>query len=212
MTSEILSPSFAPRGEPRARVMRRWRARSRLVAFFRVALPISIGLIVVGLAGWLIVSGVIDRLNGHPIESVGSIHMTDARFLGRDGDGRSYVITADDAIRDNFDQQKITLVHPAMVVGQGAPKSIRVSANSGVYREDNRILMLNGHVRMADDAGESFQTAQAIVDTVKAAVAGNTPIFGHGPMGDISANSYAVYDRGAHLVFQGKVHARLKRD
>jgi lipopolysaccharide export system protein LptC len=192
--------------------MRRWRTRSRLVAFFRVALPGAIGLIVLGLAGWLIATGIIDRLNAHPTESVGTIHMTDARFLGRDSDGRAYAITADDAIRDNFDLQKITLVRPAMVIGEGTPKSIRVSADSGVYREDNRILMLNGHVRVADEAGESFQTAQAIVDTVKAVVAGNSPITGQGPTGEITANSYAISDRGQHLVFQGKVHSRLKRD
>ncbi|HKT53236.1 MAG TPA: LPS export ABC transporter periplasmic protein LptC [Caulobacteraceae bacterium] len=192
--------------------MRRWRARSRLIAFFRLALPAAIAAIVLGLAGWLVVSGILDRLGAHPAESVGVIHMTDARFLGRDNDGRAFVITADDAIRDNFDQQKITLVHPAMTIGEATPKAIWLSADAGTYREDNRILLLNRHVRVHDNAGEEFRTSQAVVDTVKGVVAGDTPIAGHSPTGDITANSYAVYDRGEHLVFQGKVHSRLKRD
>ena len=32
---------------------------------------------------------------------------------------------------------------------------------------------------------------------------------GQGPTGSISADSYAIYDRGQRLVFQGKVHSRL---
>lgn len=192
--------------------MRRWRARSRVIAFFRWALPGAIGLIVLGLAGWLTVSAVIDKLSAHPIESVGTIHMTDARFLGRDDQGLGYVITAADAVRDNYDLRKITLVRPAMTIGEGTPKAVWISADSGVYHEDNRILMLNGHVRVSNAAGESFRTQQAIVDTVKAEVAGDSPIVGQGPMGEITAESYAVYDRGEHLVFRGKVHSRLKRD
>ncbi len=194
----------------RHRDMLRWQARSRLIMVMRLALPIAIALIGLGFAAWVIFGGVTGRIGAQGGPGPGTIHMSNARFLGRDEQGRAYIITSASAARDNADINRITLDHPTMVMDSDSPHPTRLSADRGVYREDNRILMLDGHVLLHDSQGDDLVTSQAIIDTVKGAVAGRSAVNGAGPTGDFHADSYAVYDRGDRLVFQGKVHSRIK--
>jgi lipopolysaccharide export system protein LptC len=201
-------PAETLRLERRARDIRRWRRRSLIIAAFRRLLPLAIVAIALIFGGWVFFAGPFSggaRRGPGP----GSIHMTNARFLGRDAEGHAYVLTASQAARDNIDFQKITLTAPTLAMDSEGQKPTRLSADRGVYREDNRILLLNGKVSVRDSQGDSFVTDQAIVDTVNGAVAGKSPIVGQGPTGSIRADSYAIYDRGQRLVFQGKVHSRL---
>ena len=211
MTSPAIAPeTLTNRLARRQRDMRRWQARSRLIMILRLALPMAIALIGLGFAGWVIFGGVTGRIGAQPGPGPGTIHMSNARFLGRDEQGRAYIITSASAARDNADINRITLDHPTMVMDADGPHPTRLSADRGVYREDNRILMLDGDVQLHDGQGDVFATNEAIVDTVKGAIAGRSAVNGGGPTGDFHADSYAVYDRGERLVFQGKVHSRIK--
>jgi len=202
-------PAETLRLERRARDMRRWRRRSLLIAALRRILPLLIIAIAVLFGGWVMFGGLISGGAGVHSAPPSSIHMTNARFLGRDAQGHAYVLTAIEAARDNTDFQKITLTNPTLTMDSDGLKPTRLSADVGVYREDNRILLLNGHVSVRDSQDDSFLTEQAIVDTVNGAVAGKSPVSGQGPTGSIRADSYAIYDRGQRLVFQGKVHSRV---
>jgi lipopolysaccharide export system protein LptC len=194
--------------ERRARDMRRWRRRSLMIALLRRLLPAVIAAIALAFVGWVMFGGLVGGGAGHGA-APSSIHMTNARFLGRDAQGHAYVLTAQEAARDNSDFSRITLTQPTLAMDSDGQKPTRLSADRGVYREDNRVLLLNGHVSVHDSQGDSFVTDQAIVDTVSGAVAGKSPVVGQGPTGSIRADSYAIYDRGQRLVFQGKVHSRL---
>jgi lipopolysaccharide export system protein LptC len=207
MTAQA-SPAETHRLERRAREMRRWRRRSLIISAFRKLLPLVIIGIAVLFSGWVLFGGLFTSGGGRG-PGPSSIHMTNARFLGRDAQGHGYVLTAIEAARDNIDFNKITLTQPTLAMDADGQKPTRLSADRGVYREDNRILLLDGHVSVRDSQGDSFITDQAIVDTVNGAVAGKSPVVGQGPTGSISADSYAIYDRGQRLVFQGKVHSRL---
>jgi lipopolysaccharide export system protein LptC len=202
-------PAETLRLERRARDMRLWRRRSVLIAALRRILPLLIIAIAVLFGGWVLFGGLITGGSGVHTPPPSSIHMTNARFLGRDAQGHAYVLTAIEAARDNVDFQKITLTNPTLTMDSDGQKPTRLSADAGVYREDNRILLLNGHVSVRDSQDDSFLTEQAIVDTVNGAVAGKSPVSGQGPTGSIRADSYAIYDRGQRLVFQGKVHSRV---
>lgn len=195
--------------ERRARDMRRWRRRSLMIAGLRRVLPAAIVVIFLLFGGWVLFGGLITGGGEGRGAGPSSIHMTNARFLGRDNDGHAYVLSALEAARDNDDLQRITLTRPALTMDSDGQKPTRLSADRGVYREDNRILLLNGHVSVRDSQDDSFLTDQAIVDTVNGAVAGKSPVVGQGPSGSIHADSYAIYDRGQRLVFQGKVHSRI---
>jgi len=190
--------------------MARWRRRSRVIAGFRVALPLVIAAIAIAFAAWALFGDLASRIGAaHRNAGGGTIHMTNARFLGRDEQGRAYVLTAASAARDNTNPMRIRLDNPAMTFDADGANPTHMSADDGVYRQDTRILLLMGHVTLHDALGDSFATNQAIVDTVKGAVAGRSRVAGAGPTGAIQADSYAVMDRGQTLVFQGRVHSRL---
>ena len=191
--------------------MDQWRRRSKLILQFRKILPAAIAAILVVLTGWVIVKGLLNRI-GDVNGDAASIHMTNARFYGRDGAGRAYVLGANEASRVNRDIQQIRLVGPLLTFGAGGASESHISANRGVYREDDRILRLTGHVVLRDPSGNVFTTDQAIVDTVHGTVVGKSNVTGVGPTGAINANTFAISDQGRRVVFTGDVHSRFKQD
>lgn len=196
----------------RERGMARWRARSRLIHRLRVALPATIGAILALLAGWVAMGSILARLGDGRPAGQALIHMTNARFYGRDSSGRPYVLTAAEAYRDDKDLKRVTLTLPTLTLDPGTERTMRVSADHGTYREDDRIVRLADHVTLQTASGDVFKTDQAVVDTVRGVVDGPSPVTGSGPSGEISAQAFNVYDRGARVVFRGEVHSRMKRD
>ena len=215
MTSAA-SPPFSPFEDGstsearRQRNMERWRRRSRQIHFFRRALPTAIAVILVVLAGWVLLRGFLTRL-GDLRSATSTIHMTNARFYGRDENGRPYVMGSSEATRSDKDFQRITLLKPQLNFDSGgANQNSHISADHGVYREDDRILRLRDNVVMHDQTGNTFLTDQAVVNTVNNSVEGRDHVQGSGPMGAVTADSYAVYDKGATVVFRGHVHSTIK--
>jgi lipopolysaccharide export system protein LptC len=214
--TSVASPSFAPFAEDpgaearRRRNLDRWRRRSRMIHFYRRALPAAIAVILVGLMGWVMLRGFLTRLGD--LDAVTStIHMTNARFYGRDENGRPYVLGANEATRSDKDLQRIALSRLHLLFDSGGEnQSSHISADHGVYREDDRILRLRDHVVMRDQTGNTFITDQAVVNTVNNSVVGRDNVKGWGPMGSVEADSYAVYDKGATVVFTGHVHSVIK--
>jgi lipopolysaccharide export system protein LptC len=196
----------------RERGMARWRARSRLIRRLRLALPAAIIAILVVLAGWVALGAALAWLGDARPQGQALIHMTNAQFYGRDSGGRPYVLAAVEASRDDNDLKRVTLRLPVLTLDSDSERSSRISADRGVYREDDRILRLNGHVVLRNAAGDVFRTDRAIADTVSGAVTGPAPVDGVGPTGSISAQTFDVYDKGARVVFRGEVHSRMKRD
>jgi lipopolysaccharide export system protein LptC len=194
----------------RRRNMDRWRRRSRQIHFFRRALPAAIAIILVGLLGWVLLRGFLSRM-GDLKSATQTIHMTNARFYGRDENGRPYVLAAAEATRSDRDLQRITLHKLQMSFDAGGTnQNSHISADHGVYREDDRILRLRGHVVMRDQTGNTFVTDQAVVNTVNNSVVGMDHVQGQGPLGSVTADTYAVYDKGATVVFRGNVHSTIK--
>jgi lipopolysaccharide export system protein LptC len=207
-------PAFAedPSAEARRRRnIERWKRRSRQIHFFRRALPTAIAVIVISLAGWILLRGLLTRL-GDLRNATSTIHMTNARFYGRDGNGRPYVLSAAEATRSDRDSQRIALarLHMTFDSGGAANQNSHISADHGVYREDDRILRLRDHVTMHDQTGNTFLTDQATVNTVTNAVEGRDHVQGSGPMGSVSSDSYAIYNKGETVVFRGHVHSQIK--
>ena len=215
MSSQAASPSIHGLADASADAarrqynMERWRKRSRQVQFFRRALPAAIGAILVLLAGWVLLRGFLTRI-GDARGDVGTIHMTNAHFYGRDGTGRPYVMAAGVAVRSDSDLRRISLEKPALTFDNTGGQASHISADQGVYREDDQILRLRDHVVMHDQTGDTFLTDRAIVDTVHNTVVGRSHVQGFGPNGAVTADSYSVYNQGQRVVFQGNVHSRIK--
>jgi lipopolysaccharide export system protein LptC len=196
----------------RERGMARWRARSQLIRRLRVILPAAMATIIALMVGWMVFGAALARLGDAHLGGQALIHMTNAQFFGRDSSGRPYVLGAAEASRNDRDLKLVTLRGPSLTLDSGGEQTNRMTADRGLYREDSRIVSLNGHVVVQTAQGDVFRTDKAVIDTVQGSVAGPSPVAGSGPTGEISAQSFGVYDRGARVVFRGEVHSRLKAD
>ncbi len=202
------TPHPEPLADPRRADFERWRRRSRLVRTLRVMLPAVIALIFAGLMGSVAWS----TFNSQPRSAKAGdepIRLTNPRFIGRDDKGRSFVLTAESAIRDRLDYQRVILQKPALVLDEGGPDQLRINGADGVFQENSGKLQLGGGVHL-QDAKNAFDTATSLFDTKTGEVVGSGPIQGSGGLGEIRAESYSVQGKGERLVFKGGVKTRIE--
>lgn len=208
-TAERLEASAAAEGR-RAAEMDRWRKRSKRIGFARRALPYTMLAIVVAVAGWVALRAYLSARQSDVAAATNAIHMTNPKFYGRDEKGRSFQLTAGDAVRDAKDTSLITLNGPGMILEAAGKPPIKVSGGRGVYREDTKQLEIQGGVNFQDGRGSNFRSDNAKVDTQAGVVSGQNAVSGSGPLGQITASSYAVHDGGSRVVFSGGVRVHME--
>jgi len=202
-----LAHTAADPNDRREAVFARWRTRERLIARMRVGLPAAMALIGLGLLGWVAAS-TLQAPKPLRIEDP-IIRMVGARFQGRLEDGRSFLIGAQQAVRDERTPSSVSLIEPIMVVGAETPTPRRIMARMGTYDEKTRMLRLTGDVRIDDGAGNRVATNDTVFDTRTGEAVGQRGIESDGPVGQMSADSYTVKDKGDRIEFRGRVRTRV---
>ncbi len=193
----------------RAEALERWRKRSRQIRFLRRALPAGIGLILLLGFSWVGGRAILSAL-AHAQRELGSIHLINPTFYGRNEKGELYIMSASEAVRDGSDPDRITLVNPDLKqYPTGAPAPMTTRALHGVYHEQHKLLDLAGHVVSTDGRGYTFQSEAAHVDMAHNSAVANAHVYSFGPSGSISADAYQVYDKGQHAIFTGHAHTHL---
>lgn len=187
--------------------MQRWSARSRRVALSRKLLPALIAAIVVTMGGWILYRTLAP---GQLLTAKAGAPMVNPRVRGRDANDKPYLIGAIQLMRDEADNKRLILAEPFVTLGDA-----RLSGKTGIYRQDLGSLSLQGGVLFDDGAGTRLTTDQATFDTKKGTLAGEQAVSGGRVVADNSsghteADSFAVYDRGAHISLKGHVKGTLK--
>ena len=201
----------ASAGRPQVRraSLAHWRQRSKRIRFLRRALPAGMALLIALLLGWVVVRAVLSALTA-ATGAAGTVHMSNARFHGRDGHDRSFVLVAQEATRDGADPNKVALVRPDLTLTNDAgPQPRRVSGQRGLYFDDTKMLYMTGHVVFEDGAGNRFASDRAEINIQQNTLRGDTAVTGDGPMGHVDAQTYSVDSKGDHVVFVGQVHTHL---
>jgi LPS export ABC transporter protein LptC len=192
----------------RRHLLEKWRQHSALIGVMRVLLPLLCAAIVVVIGAWAGINALLLRNEGK-VRGGPEIRMLNPTFQGRTESGKPYLVQAASAVRANGDNAKVTLERPVFTLGPPDNRTV-VRAQSGVYREDNRMLDLRGAVTLDDTKHNHLVTEHALVDTAKSEVRGETRIVGGGPLGRIDASSYAVLNGGAVAHFAGRVKSRIE--
>lgn len=188
----------------------RWVRRRGLIRGMRIGLPAAMGLIALGLVGWVGASALRAPKPVKIDDPV--IRMVGARFQGRVEDGRSFLIGAQEAVRDERMPQQVALLEPILVVGAETPMPRRIMARKGTYDEKTRLLRLTGDVRIDDGAGNRVATNDTTIDTRTGLAVGQKGIDADGPVGQVSADSYSVTDKGDRIQFKGRVRTRVNTE
>ena len=181
---------------------RRWRARSRRVRLYRRVLPILILLLAGGALTWTVFRTVMSGVERKASQSQ-EIRLDNPMFHGQDAQGRSFVIGAQGAVRDPATGH-FRLVGPVLKLNLGGRKVTEMTADGGIYNEARRTVAIGPNVRISDGgSGFVLTTPEAVVDTRTGIITGSKGVQGAGPLGTINASSYAIYDQGERVVFNG---------
>lgn len=185
---------------------------SAFVGVMRFALPLIavllLGLVVI----WPLVSG---REEGFRVtyasltEIDGSLKMIKARYIGTDGKGQPFTLTADEALQAKNDPDLITLktIVADMFAEGGA--WLAMTANSGIYRRLRETLDLEGAVSVYSDEGQELHTERAHIDIKAGTAHGDVPVLGQGPFGLIEGTGFEASERGAVILLKGRVKATI---
>ncbi len=176
------------------------------VRMLQLALPALAGVVTLGLVAQATVRALETRTA--PARAAEPLRLDNPRFSGRMNDGRTFLITAVSAVRDEADTEKLTLQAPRLIRGAGTPQASEMSARTGEYRQDDSTLLLTGDVRIAD-GGARIASQRALIDTRTGDLLQGGPVIGDNAEGAIRAGGYSVTDQGDRVVFKGGVRARL---
>ena len=201
----MIEPADTRAAEDEARVAATaaaFRARSRRVRLMRRLLPVLIVILAGGTISWIVLRSVmsdVERKAGTSRE----VTLENSRFLGQDAEGRSFVVGFERAVRD-ADTGRYRLVGPALRLNLGGRKVTTLTADGGTYDEASRKVTIGPNVRISDGgSGFTLVTPEAVVDTRTGIVTGAKGVQGSGPLGTVTASSYAIYEQGERVVFSG---------
>jgi lipopolysaccharide export system protein LptC len=135
-----------------------------------------------------------------------NLTMLNARFDGMDERDQPYTITADMATQSEGDKDLIELELPKADVTLEDGAWLALTARSGEYRRQSRLLDLSGSVSLFHDKGFELRTEAARVDLGNGVAEGAQPVQGQGSAGFIEAEGFRVLNRGARILFTGKSH------
>lgn len=212
---EALKP--APHGswEPR-RVLTLAAARRRtaFISGLRIAFIIAALAIIATILIQLLASTM--QPESGPEEAVGTdVRMINPRFSGRDQNLTPYILTADSAVRRRGDEAGLTdLEQPRLIYDFLAESETGsdVLAEQGIYDPTNRTLDLSTDVNFSTSTGYAFATSQARIHLREERVVGEEPVEGTGPVGRIRSDRFEVLNGGDHVIFEGRVRARIVQD
>jgi lipopolysaccharide export system protein LptC len=181
----------------------RWRARSRRVKLYRRVLPIIILVLAGGALTWTVFRTVMSGVERKASQS-NEVRLDKPLFHGQDSQGRAFTVGAQGAIRDAATGQ-FRLVGPALKLNLGGRKVTELTAGGGTYNEQARTVTLGPDVKISDGGtGFVLTTPEAVVNTDTGVITGSKGVQGAGPLGTINASSYAIYDQGQRVVFDGQ--------
>lgn len=190
-------------------------ARSRLVRRLRIVLPV-VGLVLIAAFFFNTRSDQTDAAFLEDFKNLTATaeeyRMASPRFSGVDNKGSPFEITADAAVQNPGVQDIIQLEKPKAVQGEAGETNV-VTAHSGVYRSDTKILELNEDVTLEHDVGADtyiFRSPSAVVSIDDEIVTSNAGIGGEGPAGEtLSADRMKAYNSEGRVVLEGNVRMRL---
>jgi len=215
--AEADAPGFAatPRQVVRRRLTvralspRRGGARhSRLVALLKFLLPIGAAALIAVVAVWPSLQKAEGqfRIGFATIQPSGPVNpsMINARYVGTDSENQPFQITADLARNLGDAAASIELDLPKADLGLEDGAWVVLTADTGLYRRDAKTLDLKGGVNVFHDTGYEIRTEKATIDLAANTAAGDQPVQGHGPFGELTAQGFRLFHREKRIVFTGK--------
>jgi lipopolysaccharide export system protein LptC len=190
-------------------------AYSRRVVLLKRVLPaVGLGLMLL-VAAWPRVQRLLEDVRfALPLidrRDARELRMINPRYAGIDRLNRPYVLTAAAGrqMPDRGDLMSLDRPRGQLILHGGA--KVVLTAATGIYQTQSRLLDLFGDVILTHENGTRFVTQAAHLDLAGETGGGQDPVAGQGPSGDITAQGFRILDKGDTIVFTGRSHMLLKR-
>ena len=135
--------------------------------------------------------------------------MTNARYFGVDRNDQPYTVTAETAVQDTDDADRVHFTVPKADILMNGAKWLALLADRGsLVRSTNR-LSLEGTVALYSDQGYEFHTERAVIDLDARIAEGNRPVEGQGPLGLLTANGFRIEGPDRTLRFTNGVRMTI---
>ena len=190
------------------------RRYSRFVSLAKIALPLMALALVMVLVAWPQAQNEDTTfqvsLAALPEGDAGDTGMTRARFVGTDSKDQAFVITAERAVPNAINPERITLemLQADLTLSSGVWASML--SVTGLYDRAQQSLTLRDGVDLFADNGFALHTASARIDLEDGTAKGSEPVRAQGPMGDLDADSFLIERDGQRLFFIGNVRMTLQ--
>ena len=187
---------------------------SRRVSLLKRVLPVIGAALLLLVAAWPRLGPLIDTVRlvqpAIDLREARELKMLDPRYAGIDRQNRPYVVTAavGRQVSNRNDLMSLDRPRAVMIVHGGA--KVVLSASTGIYQSQTKLLDLFHDVTLTHQNGTRFVTGRAHADLSDNTAEGHEPIEGHGPSGDIWGQGFRILDKGDTIVFTGHSRVVLK--
>ncbi len=210
MSDRLASSAPDDRRAAVAAAAERHSARVRLL---RRALPATIVILVALLIAWPFFDrgrGVLSELpEDFQVETdfalspdTGTLQMTRSRFTGIDGNGRPFLVTADQ-VWEADGQEGFVLVDPMADLQLDDTAWVALRAQAGRYVEAEDRLHVAGDVVILIDRGYRLLTDALTVSLAEASLSGDRPVQVIGRDATIAAQGLSITGNGDQIRFEG---------
>jgi lipopolysaccharide export system protein LptC len=201
-------------GNDRERIFRAAMRHSRIVRFFRGAIPISLIAIMafVAAAAYFQPLRILSKLPvdpGRVVLSGTKITMEAPRLGGFTRDGRPYDLTARAAAQDLTNPGMLELKDVRAHVAMQDKTTVELSAATGMYDTKGDMMVLKTDVVVTSSAGYSVRLNEAKVDIKTNRIVSDQPVEVKLSNGTVKSNRLEVSDNGDLMRFEGDVDVYL---
>jgi lipopolysaccharide export system protein LptC len=184
------------------------RSYGRFVGIMRILLPTVATALIIVVALWPQLSDQQRRYSITPAKvdakATETVTMVNGVYTGVDEKQRPFTLTADSVQLASAGWTKVDMVSPKADILMLDGSWIAVTAETGKYNRDEKILKLNGAVNLFHDSGYEFRTDAATVDMNAGDARGSKPVEGQGPFGNLKAEGFVIHNRGERIEFTGR--------
>lgn len=190
------------------------RRHSRAVRVMRTVLP-AVSLVIVA---WLFVSArtLPTSLGNIDLGEVGldgtTLTMKNPSLSGFNENGTSYEVTAARALQDVTNPRLVALEQIDGTMTKADGSKVRVTARNGLFDSDAQKLNLENNIVVRGDDGTRAVLQVADIDMQAGSIRSARPVVAETPNGRIRAQTMDIAERGAHMLFKGKVVVELRLD
>jgi lipopolysaccharide export system protein LptC len=200
-----------------AKAFRAATRHSRRVRFLRIALPVSIVLILGTLVGLTFFNPfrILAKLPldpGKVVISGTTVTMASPKVAGFTRDARAYDLTARAASQDLLKPNLLTLQDLRAKVELQDKAQVEMTAAAGVYDRNTEKLTLTDKILLTSSTGYEARLTQAEIDTKSGNIASQNPVEVKLLNGTLNANRLNVDDKGDVVRFDGGVTMNLMFD